>query len=613
MRVSQTTGDLVVKFLVAQGVDTVFCITGAGNLAVVDALLSYPQIRVVFSHHEQACVMEAIGYSKTSGKPGVALVTTGAGTSNALTGVISAQMDSVPVLLISGNESSFHCDSMKDFRAYGVQGFDSVAVFSPVTKQSIRIGSPDTAMSQMAQAWESMISGRKGAVHVDFPMDIQRRISVKTSEPTRVLPRSNPMVATQDLEKLVKDLMGAKRPLLYLGNGIRGPGAKDLILRFWRKHRIPMVVSWSGIDLLPEDHDGNFGRIGIYGDRFANIGVQMADLVLCLGTRLAIPQVGYDRNDFARNAQKWVVDIDPVELQKNSGTKWEGICSDARTLFAEVERLLDLEPRAIDSSEWLAVLGDLKSTLPRFDQFGERPTLDSGYLHSLDVIAGLNESLNDDAIIVTDVGAGLLSGHYGLEAKEKQTIFTSQGLGEMGFGLPGAIGAHFACPERQLVCLNTDGAIMFNLQELELVRYFSIPIKLFIFNNSGYGMIKVSQENLFAGRLSGINSSTGISFPSFDSVAKAFGLDYTKLASPSDLGKKMSLALDSLKSELIEVVMDPNQKYLPRLGTTKLPDGSLASPPIEDLDPKIELSLLESLLGEKATVNSYASRGLPNV
>jgi acetolactate synthase-1/2/3 large subunit len=248
--------------------------------------------------------------------------------------------------------------------------------------------------------------------------------------------------------------------------------------------------------------------------------------------------------------------------------------------------------------------------LPRFKQYGSSKENVAGYLHSLDVISSLNINLKEDSIVVTDVGAGLLSGHYGLEAKAEQTIFTSQGLGEMGFGLPGAIGAHFAAPERQLVCLNTDGAIMFNLQELEVVRYFSIPLKLFIFNNSGYGMIKVSQDNLFEGRLSGINFSTGISFPNFESLAETFGLNYTKLSNSRDLGDPLAKALDSGKSELIEVIMDPDQKYLPRLSTTKLGDGSLASPPIEDLDPKIDISLLESLLGYRATPGSYKSRGL---
>jgi acetolactate synthase-1/2/3 large subunit len=610
MSLVQTTGDQIVEFLVAQNVDTVFCITGAGNLAIVDAFSRYPQIRLVFSHHEQACVMEAVGYSKTSGKPGVALVTTGAGTSNALTGIVSAQMDSVPVLVISGNESSFHCESMKNFRAFGVQGFDSVAVMSPVTKLSTRVTSPESALHDMSRAWQSMISDRKGAVHVDIPMDIQRHAASPAPKPILV-PQVVPKKASApSLNELIQDLQKAERPMLYVGNGLRAPGAKALLSRFWDKFRIPMVLSWSGLDLLPEIHEGNFGRVGIYGDRFSNISIQKADFLLCLGTRLAIPQVGYDRNDFARNAVKWVVDIDPIELTKNTGDKWKGIHSDAYELLVELEKQLNSGKVLPNKPGWLAELENLKRQLPRYKQFGSSVENVKGYIHSLEVISSLNAILKEDSIVVTDVGAGLLSGHYGLEAKAEQSIFTSQGLGEMGFGLPGAIGAHFAAPERQLICLNTDGAVMFNLQELEVVRYFSIPLKLFIFNNSGYGMIKVSQDNLFDGRLSGINSSTGISFPNFESLAETFGLNYTKLSNSNDLNHPIARALDSDDSELIEVVMDPDQKYLPRLSTTKLSDGSLASPPIEDLDPKIEISLLEGLLGYGASPESYKSRGL---
>jgi acetolactate synthase-1/2/3 large subunit len=612
MMLKKTSGDVIVEFLIAQEVDTVFCITGAGNLAIVDALYRKPQIQVVFSHHEQASLMEAIGYSKTSGKPGVALVTTGAGTSNALTGILSAQMDSVPLFLISGNESSFHCESMKDFRAFGVQGFDSVAVMSPVTKSSTRVESPGAIIETLSQAWQAMISGRKGAAHVDIPMDIQRHPASPEPTPVSLIRGPAPKNPHPDLSELIQGLVEAKNPMLYLGNGMRGPGAKELVTRFWDKFRIPMVLSWSALDLIPEAHEGNFGRVGIYGDRSANISIQKADFLLCLGTRLAIPQVGYDRNDFARNAVKWVVDIDPVELEKNVGKEWHGLNSDALTLLSEVERLLLQHGSNEDRSGWLTVLKDLKEALPRHKQFGESPSETSGFLHSLDVIQELNTLLSDDSIVVTDVGAGLLSGHYGLEAKNKQTIFTSQGLGEMGFGLPGAIGAHFASPGRQLICLNTDGAIMFNLQELEVVRFFAIPLKLFIFNNSGYGMIRVSQESLFGGRLSGTNFSTGISFPDFESLAQTFGLNYTRLSGRTDLGEPLALALSSSKSELIEVVMDPGQKYLPRLSTTKLEDGSLVSPPLEDLDPKIDISLLESLLEQKAAPGSYSSRGIPS-
>jgi acetolactate synthase-1/2/3 large subunit len=212
-------------------------------------------------------------------------------------------------------------------------------------------------------------------------------------------------------------------------------------------------------------------------------------------------------------------------------------------------------------------------------------------------------------MVATDVGAALLTGHFMYEQKGNRRFFTSQGLGEMGFGLPGAIGAHFSDMSRQIVCLNTDGAIMLNLQELQLVKEHKIPLKLFIFNNFGYSMIKISQDNLFEGRLSGSTIESGISFPSFEQIALTFGFGHTLVKCVEDL-EKILKPMASQNAELIEIIMDPNQKYFPRLATTKLDDGTLVSPPLEDLDPKIELSLLEELLGYKAHENSYKSRGL---
>jgi acetolactate synthase-1/2/3 large subunit len=232
---------------------------------------------------------------------------------------------------------------------------------------------------------------------------------------------------------------------------------------------VPAFLSWSALDLLPESHGSNFGRIGIYGDRFANISLQKADLVVCVGTRLAIPQVGYDKNDFGRNAQKWVIDCDPIELSKFTGEAWNTLLGDGATFINALLNEIDSSGGVPVTSEWLNELHEIRSSIPRNEQVGPRPGDDSGFVHSVDVMTFLNKSLSDTAIIGTDVGAALLSGHYALEIKGSQKLFTSQGLGEMGFGLPGTLGASFAAPDRQLICLNTDGAIMFNLQELQLI------------------------------------------------------------------------------------------------------------------------------------------------
>jgi acetolactate synthase-1/2/3 large subunit len=398
--------------------------------------------------------------------------------------------------------------------------------------------------------------------------------------------------------------------LLYFGNGIRGESALAKARELVEKYQIPFCLSWSALDLFEDAHLLNMGRIGIYGDRASNVILQKSDFILCVGTRLAIPQIGYDRDDFARMADRWIVDVDPIELSKFAKHQWNPICQSSETFLDQVLTELKDLPKSDSSTQWISNAHEIWQKLPRSEQIGAAVS-SAHEVHSFDVINFLNSVLQEDAIVATDVGAGLLTGHYGLAAKGTQRIFTSQGLGEMGFGLPGAIGAHFADPNRQLICLNTDGAIMFNLQELQLVKHHKIPMKLFIFNNDGYTMIKISQQNLFDARVSGSDINSGISFPLFSDLAKTFGFKYCLIDNLSSFESGLRPALESSEAVLIEIKMSPDQKYLPRLATSKLADGTLVSPPLEDLDPMISIESLRDLLGYQPHANSYKSRGLP--
>jgi len=590
----------------------IFCITGAGNLAIIDALFRKGQIKIVYSHHEQAAVMEAQGYSRVSGKLGVALVTTGGGTSNVVTGVLSAHLDSVPVLIISGNESSFHCENPNGLRAYGVQGFDSVAVLTPVTKHSIRVIDGADVRQLVNQAIGISTTGRMGPTHIDFPMDLQRKILTladpridKVLEVDSVAVRAN---LTDWTSRLLDAISLSMKPVLYIGNGCRTslPLVKDFIDRY----QIPYFLSWSAIDLFPESDPLNIGRVGIYGDRASNIILQQADLLLALGTRLAIPQIGYDKKDFARNATKWIVDIDETECLKFNGLGWNVINCSVNELITEIENAESgtLKNHLIPQ-EWKRRIEAVWSELPRIEQVGNKADAASGFVHSADAIALINKRIDDDAIVVTDVGAGLLTGHYIYEKIGSQRFFTSQGLGEMGFGLPGAIGAHFADTEKQLICLNTDGGMMLNLQELQVVAEHQIPLKLFVFNNDGYAMIKISQHNLFESRITGSSSSSGISFPSFEKISSAFEMKYFRIKNLDQLNKAIDIHANSKDAVLFEIIMDPEQKYLPRLATSKLADGTLVSPPLEDLDPLLPVEKLGALLNGEPHENSTRARG----
>ena len=602
--------DHLVATLKKTGVDIVFCISGAGNLAIIDALVRDGSIKIVYSHHEQAAVMEAQGYSRVSGKIGIAIVTTGAGTSNVTTGALSAYLDSVPILIISGNESSFHCLNSNKLRAYGVQGFDSVAVLKPIVKYSCRIFKSEEVESIIEEMIGHALEARMGPVHIDFPMDLQRKIVSNENVQDYLITQDKTEDKKYDDDfsvQLMSHLANSQRPFLYIGNGCRSEATLNVLEKIIHKLQIPFFVSWSAIDLFQEDNPLNMGRIGIYGDRAANIALQKADLLICLGTRLAIPQVGYDMNDFARNATKWIVEIDESECKKFDYPKYRVLKSDVLPFLQNLDIQLNKAEVAI-SKEWLLDLENIWNELPRYAQIGQKTIKNNEYLHSADVIQVLNAKLKSDAIIITDVGAGLLTGHYMYEAKGTQRFFTSQGLGEMGFGLPGAIGAHFASPKKQIVCLNTDGGIMFNLQEMQLIPEHNIPLKLFIFNNNGYSMIKTSQQNLFGGRFSGSSGETGISFPSFEQLAQLFKFEYFK-ATSSNVGNDLfSEMLESNNPVLFEIIMDPEQKYLPRLSTSKLNDGTLVSPPLEDLDPMISTELLQRLLGQELHPNSLKAR-----
>ena len=604
-RSSVSGADVLVQVLIEKSVKKVFAITGAGNLAIIDAIARDGSIKLIYAHHEQAAVMEAQGYARVTGEVGVALVTTGGGSSNVTTGVLSAYLDSIPILLISGNESSFHCANPYDLRAYGVQGFNSTESLKPITKLAVRIKSVSDVEVTIRDSINLALENRMGPVHIDFPMDLQRKVAGEQSV-FSIKKKAQKEVDKKSISLLIDDLKSAKAPLIYFGNGIRNTKSIELAKKIIHDLRIPYLVSWSAIDLSPESDILNVGRVGIYGDRHANILLQKSDLLVAIGTRLAIPQLGYDKKDFARKAKKWVVEIDPTECAKFEDLGWEILNNDAGQVMEEITTELKLP---LDLEIWRSDCIYMKKAFPRMEQLGPPPSDKSTQIHSGEVLNYLNSALAVDALVVTDVGAALLNGHYLYEHTGSRRFFTSQGLGEMGFGLPAAIGAYFADPSKQLVCLNTDGAIMFNLQELQVVSEHKIPMKLFIFNNSGYSMIRISQENLFAGRLEGSTIESGVSFPAFEDVAKTFGFNHVKIRNSDDL-ELIDQILVSPNAELIEVMMDPEQKYFPRLATNKLPDGTLVSPPLEDLDPKIDIELLEKKLGYKPHENSFKARGL---
>jgi len=385
----------------------------------------------------------------------------------------------------------------------------------------------------------------------------------------------------ESVEQVVTLLSEAKRPLIWLGHGIRLGGAVDLIAPLLKSIGAPALVTWNGIDMIESDHPLVFGRAGLYGQRASNFILQNCDFLLTIGTRLAVPQVAYDLTEFARAAKIAVVDKDPNEVVKHGARIQLPICADAKAfMLALLEKTKVRAP-----SKYEPWLDRCRSYFAKYPPVGPEHADQGGFINSYPFMEKLSKVMKDDQVVVTDMGTALLSGHQVLSLKKGQRLMTSTGLGEMGFGLPAAIGASFARNRGEVLCLNCDGGMMMNLQELQTIAHHQLPIKVIIFNNDGYLMIKHTQKALFEGRYSGTNVKSGVSCPDFTKLAKAFGFGAYQIRTWEDFDSVMPQVLEAPGPVFCEVFMHPEQLLVPKLGLALQKDGSIISPPLEDLSP----------------------------
>lgn len=575
--------DLIAEFLERADMRHVFGIIGAGNAHVFDSVGARGATEIVCVHHEQAATMAMQTYYRTSGRITAALVTTGGGSTNALTGVVSAWMDSLPGLIISGNENSRFTREDNPLRIWGVQGYDSSGVVDKVTKHQVRATDPKRVVYELEKALHIAGSGKPGPVWVDIPMDMQST-RIDPADVVHFEPEAAPTAGadlSDDAAKVLEMLRAAERPVLWLGNGIRIAGAAGQVETLVDRLGAPTLVSWAGMDMIASDHPLVYGSAGVYGQRAANFVLQNADLVVAIGTRLAIPQIGYVLDEFARGASLVVVDIDEQEARKHGDRVALPIVADAGAFIEAALGALgneSLEPRRA----WIERCDSYRERYPRIGpEHDDQPPFINSY-RFMDRLIG---QMKPDQIVVTDMGTALLCAHQALKLKTGQRIMTSTGLGEMGFGLPAALGASFARDRGEVLCLNCDGGMMMNLQELQTMVHHQLPIKLLIFNNDGYLMIKHTQTNLFSGRGVGVDQKTGVSCPDFSKLAAAFGVPAYQIRSWEDFDTVMPQVQAETGPVICEVFMHPMQLFLPKLSLASRPDGTIVSPPLEDLSP----------------------------
>ena len=578
--------DYIWKFLADKGIRHVFLVTGGGAMHLNDALGRETRIRYVCNLHEQACAMAAEGYARQSGMPGVINVTTGPGGTNALTGVMGAWLDSVPMIVISGQIKRAtmitSCPNLK-LRQLGDQEYNIVDAARPMTKMAKTVMSVDEVPSVIAEAWELCQSGRPGPVWIDVPLDIQAAEmgeypnTVRTSglgNTERLLPPHS------QVDEVVDLLRKAKRPAMIVGSGVRNAKSEALFMEVAESLNIPVLTSISGIDLIPSDHPQFFGRPGILGERPANFIMQNSDLFIVLGTRMGIRICGYAYETVARGATKVMIDVDDPELNKPTFRPDIKIHSDAGTFLEALHAALPALP---PKEEWLAYCKRVKAKYPVVLP-EHRARVD--YVSSYVLPEAIMRHAPDPLTVVTANGVAYTSTFQTIPIRRGMRMFANEACASMGYGLPAAIGAAFAGGDGQtVVCLEGDGSIQMNLQELQTLVSYNLPIKLFVYNNGGYLSIKTTQRAFFKGFFVGSEAGSGVVLPSFEKLACAYGLSYFRLSNNQVLDAELPQIFAERGPALIEVMLDPFEILGPKAASKRLPDGTMVSSPLEDMAP----------------------------
>lgn len=576
--------DYVVDFLVRRGVGDIFMVTGGGIMHLVDSFGRHDGMRYICNHHEQACAIAAEAYARTRRSVGACLVTTGPGSTNALSGIAGAFVDSVPVFVISGQVRRDILADYSKLRQLGPQEINIEPMARPVVKYFKTLMDPAMLRYELECAWWHATSGRPGPVWINIPLDVQGSEFDESSAPSFEPPeegRNGNSSLKTSISEVIRMLQSARRPVVIGGNGVHLGDAQEAFVRFVDRLGAPVLSTIGGLDLLGESHPLYMGRFGPTGQRRANFTLQNSDLILTVGASMSISSIGFNSSGFAPKARRVMVTIDPNELEKPNFKPHLGVVADANAFFGEF--LSQANDAEFDfAPEWKEARAKWKERYPTItpDYYDDKE-----HVHSYVFASALSRALNEKDVIVTGNSLDIVSIIHSFAVRFGQRIFTNINYGSMGWDLPGAVGACIGAG-RQRTCLMTgDGSIQFNIQELMTIRANNLPVKIFVLNNDGYESIRATQRNFFDGRFVGSDFKTGIGNPDFEKLAAAYGLGYCRIADNAEIATKLPTVLENAEPFLCELNLSPDQPRSPKVMSVRKEDGSFETRPLEDMFP----------------------------
>lgn len=580
--------DYIADFLYSTlGIKDVFLVTGGGAMFLNDGIAKHEKLNGIFNHHEQASAMAAVAYAKYKNSYAAAMTTSGCGATNAITGLLDAWQDNTPVIFLSGQvkrKETLH-NSPLSLRQLGVQEADIIPIVNSISKYSVMVNVPEEIAYHLEKAAYLAKNGRPGPVWIDVPQDVQGATIdsslLRHFDPSEI---KNDFKTVMDISEsnTILDLIGkAKRPIIIAGNGIRLGDAMDDLKEFANTFQIPVTTSYLGIDLIASDDPLYVGRLGIKGDRAGNFAVQNADLVIALGTRLAVALTGFEYALFAREAKLIVVDIDPVEHQKNTVKIDYFINSDVKNFLHEVNTQ---NIASFDRNEWVTKCQYWRDNWPvALKEYEKNPKI-----NMYTFIDHVNKFLGFETAVVADAGSAYYVTAQALKIKDQQRYITSGAQADMGFTLPASIGVSIAKEKSDVVAITGEGSFQMNIQELQTIVQNKLPIKLFIWNNNGYLSIRTTQKKFFEGRVMGTEEATGISFPEVEKIALAYSIPFFRAAEVNELDEILDKVFGIEGPVLCEIICPEDQEVIPTVSSAKRSDGSMVSKPIEDMYPFLD-------------------------